>query len=616
MMEMRFNRVSSRESSLLQQKKLTEPRRSLRADHAPDLTDFMNDMFFGALNSDAKAYNLTGHALDGDEESFDQSTRSNNSRLTQEWLNEARRMVASSPARADMTPARLAGSPRFNGGIPGRLSTSSIEIKDHLSRSARRNRALDGLSEEILTRTVNHSRSNSSDVKTKSPSEAFPVSQVHNWVSDVLNPSSSTLPPDPINPCQGNNLFHEPTAPPLPPRSSIHRKSRFQTDTQSSPTSQGIPVPPRRNFKSAADSQLLSPPKNLVESAHRRSISKSTCSMEKIAPNSNANGWQKEGDGQTHLSLNSFLKEQRTKIGSIMNNEIQTKAKIILPGPSNSTSSMVAAICYACWLNNKFIKKKGKSEGDEEGSVVLPVMNIRRSKMWKQRQAAWLFHHVGLDATSLLFADEVDLESLLITGRLTVLVVGQDILKNNAEAGSMCTTLTDNYCEDAYDLLQTPELKKLLLSGILLDTHNLGASNKPTTRDSEAVQLLQVGLAPNYRTALFEQLVKDRRDSSFFEALRRNYGRPPSDSNRESIGQMENRVTERRSISTSPHEDGRHNPDQNSHEKVGTVKRDAPKSAKQTSASAPTAVPVQAAPDASKGKNKFFLAKIFGFGSK
>lgn len=66
---------------------------------------------------------------------------------------------------------------------------------------------------------------------------------------------------------------------------------------------------------------------------------------------------------------------------------------------------MVAAICYAWLLENRFIKKKGEGDGDRD--VVVPVMNVRRGRMWKQRQAAWLFHHVGLETTSLLFADEV-----------------------------------------------------------------------------------------------------------------------------------------------------------------------------------------------------------------
>lgn len=31
------------------------------------------------------------------------------------------------------------------------------------------------------------------------------------------------------------------------------------------------------------------------------------------------------------------------------------------------------------------------------------------------------------------------------------------------QVGSQCTILTDNYCEDAYELLDTPILKKLLV---------------------------------------------------------------------------------------------------------------------------------------------------------
>lgn len=72
-----------------------------------------------------------------------------------------------------------------------------------------------------------------------------------------------------------------------------------------------------------------------------------------------------------------------------------------------STSSIVAAICYAWLLENRMSNNKNKGEGDGEGSVVVPVINVRRRRMWKQRQAAWLLYHVGVDATSLLFANEV-----------------------------------------------------------------------------------------------------------------------------------------------------------------------------------------------------------------
>lgn len=58
---------------------------------------------------------------------------------------------------------------------------------------------------------------------------------------------------------------------------------------------------------------------------------------------------------------------------------------------------MVAAICYAWLLQNR----------EEEDVAVIPVVNIERGRMNKHEEAAWLLFHVGIDASALLFADEV-----------------------------------------------------------------------------------------------------------------------------------------------------------------------------------------------------------------
>ncbi|KAL2482568.1 uncharacterized protein Fot_44012 [Forsythia ovata] len=187
--------------------------------------------------------------------------------------------------------------------------------------------------------------------------------------SSTPNPIIS---PDPTPPSPSSLV-----GPPFPPRQSVHRKSRFQTDPNA-PLSQPIPAPTnrlsisKRNFKDTAsttnnapttildtpllsppkhliesahrrsissttcsrpEAKVLSPPRNLVESAHRRSISSSTCSTDRILQKSN--GPLKEGDlkGQ---ELNKFLKEQRIKIEKILSGEINGKTKIVLSGPSNS----------------------------------------------------------------------------------------------------------------------------------------------------------------------------------------------------------------------------------------------------------------------------------------
>ncbi|TXG50190.1 hypothetical protein EZV62_022714 [Acer yangbiense] len=566
----------------------------------PDLTDFMNDMFFGTVhNKDKKEYNLTGD--DDQDVDFDDSTRSNSSRLTHEWLEEAKRMVASSPGRSE-SPTKLIGSPcRFATTKASLSSSSSFDHRrDPLSRSARRHRAVEGsFSGEIMTKSAKHSRNKSSaslDSSTPPSLEESPAAAVHKWFPDMLKPTpnpppSSTSPPDQ-------------TAHVLPPRQSIQRKSRFQTDNtvpqphpipppnsrrtfRTTPTSTQVLSPPknyltesghthRRSNSYSTLNEPLSPPKNLMESAHRRSISKSTCSLDyKVSrPKTNLSDCFNEDDATPDLGrdLNGFLKDQRIKIDKISNRELDFKAKIVLPAPSNSTSSMVAAICYAWLLENR--NNKGSEEGDDrERYTVVPVMNVRRAKMWRHQQTAWLFNHLGLDATSLLFADEVDLESLIMAGKLSILVVGQDVLRTTAEVGSQCTILTDNYCEDAYDLLQTPMLKKLLLG-----------------------------------------LMQDERDSLFTEALKNNYGNAPNGlENRE---KLEHRVSERRhSNSISHNEAVKQNSIKNpvNDGRKGKNNKISPKIAVQATA-APAAT--QAVPDNSRGKNKFFLAKWFGFGSK
>ncbi|GFZ11994.1 hypothetical protein Acr_23g0003790 [Actinidia rufa] len=81
------------------QKKLVE--RRLPARPKTYMTDFMNDMFFGAVKVAKEEYNLTGGFMDDFGcDSFDDIVRSHSDRLTQEWLEESKRMVASCPCAA------------------------------------------------------------------------------------------------------------------------------------------------------------------------------------------------------------------------------------------------------------------------------------------------------------------------------------------------------------------------------------------------------------------------------------------------------------------------------------------------------------------------------------
>ena len=97
----------------------------------PDLPDYMIDIIFGTPEKDKKTYDLTGGRGDDQDYGFDDSTRSNNGKLTEEWLEEARRIVAASPACCE-SPGRLIGSPRF-AASQGRSRLPSLDQRDPLS---------------------------------------------------------------------------------------------------------------------------------------------------------------------------------------------------------------------------------------------------------------------------------------------------------------------------------------------------------------------------------------------------------------------------------------------------------------------------------------------------
>lgn len=102
----------------------------------PDLTELMNDWFFGNSNKEIKSNSnnmAAEEALFRDEDEGGQSPRNINSRLTQEWLEEAKRVVALSPSRGCDSPTRLTGSPRFASA-----AIRDFDRRDPLSRSARR----------------------------------------------------------------------------------------------------------------------------------------------------------------------------------------------------------------------------------------------------------------------------------------------------------------------------------------------------------------------------------------------------------------------------------------------------------------------------------------------
>ncbi|CAN1335108.1 hypothetical protein LINPERPRIM_LOCUS36638 [Linum perenne] len=221
------------------------------------------------------------------EEGFDNANMRNcgslSSRLTQEWLEEAKRIMTSSPSPCDSS-AKITGSPR--------------------------NRATEGFSEEILNRSARHSRNGSilSNIPDPLEDSTSPTSQVNIWITkNIQPPNDDDNKNGVINDSEQSTLLQR--------KSTPQRRSRFQAEPKQA---QDVP----RRFKQGPNmdgNRVLSPPKNLVESAHRRSISRSTCLMDKLG--AELTGLEEEegrGGGEQGRGMNGFLKKQRAKFGSLM----------------------------------------------------------------------------------------------------------------------------------------------------------------------------------------------------------------------------------------------------------------------------------------------------------
>lgn len=106
-----------------------------------DIAELMNDWFFGIVNTKRLANENTKRVANdvmienNEKEKRSGSRRSSASALTQEWLEEAKKMQVElgSPSRMG-SPA---GSPRFASSQGGEASPL-LDRRDPLSRSARR----------------------------------------------------------------------------------------------------------------------------------------------------------------------------------------------------------------------------------------------------------------------------------------------------------------------------------------------------------------------------------------------------------------------------------------------------------------------------------------------
>lgn len=193
----------------------------------------------------------------------------------------------------------------------------------------------------------------------------------------------------------------------------------------------------------------------------------------------------------------------------------------------------------ACTLSHAY-----SLSGGDTATVSLPVLNCKRQDFILRQDAVWLFEHLEIDVSKLIFMDDISKEHLDKVGQLSITLVdhnspkglfetyrskvkkvidhhkvggdtvqGEGIESTIDSVGSCSTLVAEQILEKG--TLTDQKVAALLLSAILVDTGDLKASGRFTDRDIKVFeQLSQLMPASFDRGEHYRKLFQQRFDIS------------------------------------------------------------------------------------------------------
>jgi exopolyphosphatase len=216
---------------------------------------------------------------------------------------------------------------------------------------------------------------------------------------------------------------------------------------------------------------------------------------------------------------------------------------IVMGNEAADLDSMASAVSYAwyLYLNNS-------SEN------VFPLINIPREDFKLRTEAVYLFKEAGVEVDQLLFAEDIDLETLKRDGNLKLVLVDHNklassqsgleksvslILDHHADeksypssavtdirpVGSAATIVSESFLKDQKDSIAGP-LGTLLLGTILLDTVNLDPEAGRVTDDDAKAAAALVDITGLDSKKLFDKLQFEKFNVSSlgsYDLLRKDY---------------------------------------------------------------------------------------------
>lgn len=236
-----------------------------------------------------------------------------------------------------------------------------------------------------------------------------------------------------------------------------------------------------------------------------------------------------------------------------------SEVHVVLGNEACDLDSMVSSLVYAFSIYKKLLSVPGRP------TAVIPVFNIPREDFCLRTEAVFLFKRFHLDCSYITFVEDVDLQNLLETKRLQLVLVDHNILAQRQKhmdvavtevldhhkdqwpadlkvskkielVGSCCTLVAEKLL--TMDVLDS-QITGLLLGTILLDTINLDPrAARSTDKDKEVVRQLQdkypVALDELYRSVSTAKF--DVSGLSTLDLLRKDYKALPTYVNNLNVG--------------------------------------------------------------------------------
>ncbi|TVQ35407.1 MAG: hypothetical protein EA384_16270 [Spirochaetaceae bacterium] len=238
--------------------------------------------------------------------------------------------------------------------------------------------------------------------------------------------------------------------------------------------------------------------------------------------------------------LHSYLRAaQRASDGS-------GSVHYVIGNEAADLDSMASAVMYAYYA--------ASTAGGDAQAAVLPLIDIPRADFKLRTEAVYLFSEAGIDPQLLLFADDVDLDTLHEAGKLKLTLIDHNKPAAARQGLSDCVTAIIDHHKDeslfngaspriiepvgsaatlvAELILKTDQglleegSARLLLGTILLDTVNLDPEAKRATPKDQHIVDTLLALTGADQQKLFEELQQEKFNVSALDSadlLRKDY---------------------------------------------------------------------------------------------